>query len=151
MSDRIPENNGQEVKFGIQRIYVKDSSLESPKSPQVFTEQWQPNVEVQVASRSEKVGDKSFEVALRLTVMGKKGDDNLFCIEVEQAGLFEIEGAPGDQLAHMLGAFCPNILFPYAREHVDSLAMKATFPPLHLAPVNFDALYQEELRKRQTQ
>ena len=137
------EQNAPAQKFSLQRIYIKDSSLESPDSPRVFTKQWKPQMQVDLNTRSERVADNNFEVILTVTLTAKLEDEAVLLIEVQQAGLFAIEGFEGDQLRQVLGIACPNLLFPYVREAMDSFAVKAGFPAVNLQPVNFEALFKQ--------
>ncbi|ADN77947.1 protein translocase subunit secB [Ferrimonas balearica DSM 9799] len=136
-------------QFQIQRVYTKDISFETPNSPTIFQKEWKPEVKLDLDTRSSKLADDTFEVVISITVTTKVGEDVAFLCEVQQAGIFTISNLPEPQLAHALGAGCPNILFPYAREAVASLVNRGTFPPLNLAPVNFDALFAQYLQKRQ--
>jgi preprotein translocase subunit SecB len=135
------------VEFGIQRIYVKDISFESPSSPQIFKEQWSPQINLEVHSKADRLEGDSWEVTLQLTVQARKESKAVFLIEVEQAGIFNVKGVEGDELGRILGTYCPNILYPYAREVVDTLAVRGSFPALMLLPINFDALYYQERAK----
>lgn len=136
-------------QFVMQRIYVKDLSFESPSTPQVFKKQWQPKVSVDLNTKSNKVDDEgNFEAVLTITITAKVDDDTAFLIEVQQAGIFFIKGFEGDELRQILGTTAPNILFPYARETIDNVCVKGGFPALMLAPVNFDALYQQALAQQ---
>lgn len=139
----------QTPQFSIQRIYLKDMSLEAPNSPQAFTQEWKPEINLEMNTQSQELGEDVFEVVLTLTVTAKNESDTAFLIEVQQAGIFVVSGMEAAEAHHALGAFCPNILFPYARETIDSLVVKASFPALMLAPVNFDALYAQQLEKLQ--
>ncbi|NND69038.1 MAG: protein-export chaperone SecB [Halioglobus sp.] len=131
-------------QFAMQRIYTKDLSFESPATPDIFREQWQPAVNVDLNTKSNKVDDTgNYEVVLTVTVTAKMNDDTAFLVEVQQAGVFMITGFEGEDLRRILGTAAPNILFPYARENIDSLCVKGGFPALMLAPVNFEALYQQ--------
>lgn len=141
----------QQVQFAIQRIYVKDISFEAPNSPAIFRKDWQPEVKLDLDTRSEKLDDSTFEVVLSLTVTATIGEETAFLCEVQQAGIFSIPAVSDAQMAHMLAAFCPNILFPYAREAVSSLVNRGTFPQLNLAPVNFDALFAQYVQQRQAE
>jgi preprotein translocase subunit SecB len=142
------QDKQQEPQFMIQRVYVKDASFEAPNTPDVFKEDWEPKLDLDLSSRSKKVEDNIYEVELNVTATVNNKDKVAFISEVKQAGIFTIEGAPEDQLGHLLGSFCPNILFPYAREVVSDMVMKASFPQLVLAPVNFDALYMQQLEQQ---
>ncbi len=137
-------------QFAMQRIYTKDVSFESPGSPEVFKKQWQPKVNVDLNTRSDKVDEQgNFEVVLSITITAQIDDDTAFLVEVQQAGIFFITGFEGEELRRILGTAAPNILFPYAREAIDALCVKGGFPPVMLAPVNFDALYQQALAQAQ--
>lgn len=146
--EQQPANEGQ-PQFALQRIYIKDISFESPNAPQIFQQQWQPQVNLDLNTSNERLNDNQFEVVLSLTATAKVGDKTAFIVEVQQAGVFFISGFEGDQLGHMLGAYCPNILFPYAREAIDSLVNRGSFPALMLSPVNFDAIYAQALQRQQ--
>jgi len=141
------ENTNPE--FSIQRTYIKDLSLECPSSPQIFRQEWKPDIDLQINVDSEKLEDDFFQVLLKITVVAKNKDKIALLIEVQQAGIFLLKNFNNDQRRQMLGAFCPNILFPYAREIISETAMRAGFPPLYLAPVNFDAIYAEQMRRQQ--
>ena len=121
----------------------QDLSLESPKAPKIFEQQWNPKLGLEVDVTNEAISDKLHEVILKLSVTVKTDDDTAFLIEIQQAGVFVIDGFDEDTVEHILGSMCPNILFPYARETIDSLAVKATFPAPMLAPINFDALLEQ--------
>ncbi|WP_019675763.1 protein-export chaperone SecB [Arsukibacterium perlucidum] len=145
------EQQAQGLQFAIQRIFVKDISFEAPNAPAIFRKEWKPEVKLDLDTRSEKVEDGVYQVTLSLTVTTMVGEETAFLCEVQQAGIFSIGELEENQLAHMLAAFCPNILFPYAREAVSSLVNRGTFPQLNLAPVNFDALFAQYLQKRQAE
>ncbi|QFU77560.1 protein-export chaperone SecB [Halioglobus maricola] len=139
-------------QFQMQRIYTKDISFESPSTPEVFRKQWQPKVSVDLNTKSDKVDDEgNFEVVLSITVTAKIEEETAFLAEVQQAGIFNIQGFEGEDLRRVMGTAAPNILFPYARETIDTLCVKGGFPPVMLAPVNFDALYQQALAQAQQQ
>ena len=137
-------------QFAVQRIYTKDISLESPATPAVFRKQWQPKVGVDIGTKSEKIDDTgNFEVVLTITVTAKIEEETAFLIEVQQAGIFLISGFESDDLRRIAGTAGPNILFPYARECIDNLCVKGGFPPVMLAPINFDAMYEQALAQAQ--
>ena len=136
-------------QFAIQRIYVKDISYESPNAPAIFRKEWQPAIQLDLDTRSEKLDDNTFEVVLSLTVTARIEEEVAFLCEVQQAGIFSVPVLEDAQMAHMLASFCPNILFPYAREAVSNLVNRGTFPQLNLAPVNFDALFAQYVQQRQ--
>lgn len=139
-------------QFAMQRIYTKDMSFESPSTPDVFKKQWQPAVNVDLNTKSNQIDDSgNFEVVLSVTITAKIEEETAFLVEVQQAGIFLITGIEGDDLRRVLGTAAPNILFPYARESIDTLCVKGGFPPVMLAPVNFDALYQQALAQAAAQ
>lgn len=132
-----------EPAFSIEKIYVKDLSLEVPGGPQTFMQPEQPQLEIQLEQQSQRVNDFLFEVTLVITVSAKRDSKTLFLVEVSQAAVFQIRNVPEAELAAVLGIVCPNVLFPYARETVSDVINRAGFPPVLLAPVNFEALYQQ--------
>jgi preprotein translocase subunit SecB len=139
-------------QFVMQRIYNKDVSFESPATPNIFTKQWQPKVNVDLNTRSNPIDEKgNFEVVLSITLTAKLDDESAFLVEVKQAGIFFITGFEENQLRRLLGTAAPNVLFPYARENIDSLIVKGGFPPVMLAPVNFDALYDQAIQQQAAQ
>ena len=138
-------NDSQQPVFSIEKVYVKDASIESPNSPQVFLEPTQPQVEVQLQNAAQGLNDALFEVVVTVTVTAKAGDKTLFLVEAAQAGIFRIQNVPVADLEPILGVGCPNILFPYAREVIADLIGRAGFPAIHLQPVNFEAMYAARL------
>lgn len=147
----MSEQQNQEMTFQIQRIYTKDISFEAPNAPQVFQKEWQPEVKLDLDTSSNTLAENVYEVILRVTVTATMEEETAFLCEVQQAGIFTVEGIEGTQLAHCLGAYCPNVLFPYARECITNLVGRGTFPQLNLAPVNFDALFMNYLQQQQQQ
>ena len=143
------ENQSQEKQFSIQKIYTKDISFESPATPNIFTEKWEPAVDFNLGTNATPLQDSMVEVTLTITVTVKTGDTTAYLVEVTQAGIFSLAGFSDQEMAPMVGSFCPNILFPYAREVVSDLVAKGGFPQLLLAPVNFDALYQQHIQQAQ--
>jgi preprotein translocase subunit SecB len=141
----------QGTQFQIQRVYTKDMSFETPNSPQIFSKEWKPEVKLDLDTRSNKLDNNVYEVVLAVTVTATVEGETAFLCEVQQAGIFAIGDMPEANLAHMMGAFCPNMLFPYAREAVSNLVNRGTFPALNLAPVNFDAIFASYMKKRQEQ
>lgn len=139
----MAEQEQQGAQFTIQRIYIKDVSFETPNSPKIFQQEWAPEVKLDLDTRTTKLDEGVYEVTLMVTVTAKIGEETAFLCEVQQAGIFSVPQMEDAHLAHMLGAFCPNILFPYARETISSLVNRGTFPQLNLAPVNFDALFAQ--------
>jgi preprotein translocase subunit SecB len=144
------QGQGQEQQFSIQKLYLKDVSFESPNAPGVFTEgEWQPEVNIQLNSSNQSIGQDTFEVDLKITVTAKQNKKTAFLVELTQAGIFTMTGFEPDNLRGMLGAFCPETLFPFAREAIAELVSKGGFPPLLLAPVNFNALYMQQVQQQQ--
>jgi preprotein translocase subunit SecB len=135
----------EQAAFSIEKVYVKDLSLEVPGAPQVFLQADQPQVEVQLGQSAQQVQEGVYEVALKVIVSAKAGEKTLFLVEAEQAAIFQIRNVPEAEMGPVLGVVCPNILFPYARETVSDLINRAGFPPVLLAPINFEALYQQQL------
>ncbi|MES9960885.1 MAG: protein-export chaperone SecB [Sedimenticola sp.] len=138
-------------EFALQRIYIKDVSFETPNSPTIFNEQWSPESSLNLNSNVEKVGEDLYEVVLNVTVTTKLGDKTAYLVEIQQAGVFHVKGFPDAEMGPMMGAYCPNILFPYAREAISDLVSKGSFPQLLLTPVNFDALYAQHMQEREAQ
>jgi len=136
-------------QFEIQRIFIKDISFEAPNTPHTFVEEWKPEVSLNLETKSNRIQDNVHEVVLSITATVNTSKKTAFLIEVHQAGVFMISGFTSEQLHQMLGSFCPNILFPYAREVVSDMVVRGGFPQLILAPVNFDALYNQHMQKEQ--
>ena len=152
MSDTTENNSEQENKkaeahFAIQKIYLKDVSFESPSAPTIFTDDWSPEINMDLNSNGKAIEENVFEVELSITVTAKNKDKTGFLVEIKQCGIFSISGMDEANLNGMLGSFCPNILFPYAREAISDLVTKGGFPQLLLAPVNFDAIYAQHLQQ----
>lgn len=141
-------NNMQKEEFGIQNIYVKDISFETPNSPQVFMEDWKPKMEYEISTSINSLEEKVFEVVLNITVTVKSEEKTAFLVEIHQAGIFVVNGFAEDQLKYMLNTYCPTILYPYAREMISSIVTKGGFQPLLLAPINFEALYAEQQQQQ---
>jgi len=153
MADEV-QNGGETAtapQFAIQRVYTKDVSFETPNSPAIFQKEWQPEIKLDIDTRSNKIADDTYEVVLAVTVTATVEEQTAFLAEVQQAGIFTIGNMPEGQIAQMIGAFCPNTLFPYARETVANLVNRGSFPQLNLAPVNFDALFANYVQQRQAQ
>ena len=138
-------------QFAIQKVYMKDMSFETPNSPAIFTSEWKPEINLQLNSDAKPVNEGVFEVVLSITVTAKLSDKTAYLAEVQQAGIFTVSGFDEAQQGGMLGAFCPNVLYPFAREAVADLIGKGGFPPVYLAPVNFDALYAQKMQEVQAQ
>ncbi|MCW8417667.1 protein-export chaperone SecB [Fluoribacter dumoffii] len=145
------QQNQNETQFMIQRIYVKDLSFETPNTPAVFQQQWEPELNLEINTSNTKLEEGVYEVVLTVTTTVNNKQTTAFLVEVKQAGIFTIQGAPENQLDHLLNSFCPNILFPYAREAITSQVIRGSFPQLVLAPINFDALYMQQLAEKQKQ
>jgi len=128
----------------IEKIYIKDLSLEIPNAPQIFLEREQPQVEVQLNTSANKVDEGIYESTLSITVTSKVGDKTAFLVEISEAGIFQLRNIPDADLESVLGIACPNIIFPYAREVISDVLVRAGFPPMLLAPVNFEALFQQQ-------
>lgn len=147
-------NGHEDVKqegpqFAIQRIYVKDVSFETPNAPEIFKLQWDPKVHIDLRTEHAKLEDNVYEVMLTITVTVKvKHEKVAFIAEVKQAGIFSIDSFPEDQMGPLLGVFCPNILYPYVREAITALVSRGGFPQIYLAPINFDAIYQQQLKQQ---
>jgi len=139
----------QQPIFSIEKIYVKDLSVEVPNAPQVFLQAESPKVEVQLGQNVQAVADGLFEVSLMVTVTAKLEEKTIFLAEVQQAGIFQIRNVAQSDLEPVLGMVCPNVLFPYARETISDVINRAGFPPVLLAPVNFEALYQQRVAEQQ--
>jgi preprotein translocase subunit SecB len=136
----------QQPVFQIQRVYLKDLSLEQPNSPAIFLEQDAPNIEVALDVGAEPLADGIFESTVTVTVTAKVGDKVAFLVEGQQAGIFEIRHVPAEQFDPLLGIACPNILFPYLRANIADVLTRSGFPPIHLTEVNFEVFYQQRLQ-----
>ena len=141
------EQNEQPV-FGIEKLYVKDLSLEVPNAPQIYLEREAPQVEIQLGTSGSGVGDDAYEVVLTVTVTAKLEDKTVFLVEVGQAGIFRIVNVPNEQIEPLIAVACPNILFPYAREAVSDAVTRAGFQPIVLQPVNFESMYMQRLQQQ---
>lgn len=138
-----------EAQFMIQRVYVKNLSFETTNTPAVFQQKWEPELTLDLNTQHLKLEEGVFEVALTVTATVKNNKTTAFLVEVQQAGIFSIQGPSTEQLDHLLGSFCPSLLFPYAREAITSEVIRGSFPQLVLAPINFDALYMQQLEAKQ--
>ena len=146
----MSENQNQGGQFGLERLFVKDLSFEVPSS-KVFLGEWKPEMDVQLNTETVRLDETHYEVAVTVTVTAKNAGVTAFVAEVKQAGIFLIAGVPDEQLTQLVGAYCPNILFPYVREAVSDLVNRGSFPQLLLAPVNFDALFAQAQQQRAEQ
>ena len=141
------EDANQE-KFAIQKIYTKDLSLETPNSPQIFKDPWKPQVEFEMSTQSNLLSENVYENVLRMTVTAKIDDKTAFLVEVHQAGIFTLMNFTKERLDYMFNGFCPSILFPYARENISTMVARGGFQPLILSPINFDAVYAQQVQAR---
>ena len=146
----MSEQQMPETQFMIQRIYIKNVSFETTNTPAVFQQNWEPELSLDLNTQHTQLDANTYEVALTVTATVKNNKTVAFLIEVQQAGIFTIQGPNTEQLDHLLGSFCPSILFPYAREAITTEVIRGSFPQLVLAPINFDALYlqQKEEKKK---
>ena len=145
MAEQEKAAQNQQPQFMIQKIYTKDISFETPKSPEIFREEWKPELDMQLTNEYKQLDDEHHDVTLVATVTAKLGEDTAFLIEVKQAGVFTFSGYSQEEMGPIIGSVCPNILFPYAREVISDIVLKGGFPQLVLAPVNFDALYRNQV------
>lgn len=139
----------EKQNFGLQKIYVKDVSFESPQPVKYFTENVQPKINLELNSESKAIDENTFEVILNISVGAVLEEDGatVYLVEIKQAGIFHLSGFKQDELHRVINCHCPNILFPYAREHISSMVERGGFPQLLLAPISFDALYEHHLEK----
>ena len=138
----------EQPAFGIEKLYIKDLSIEVPHAPEIFLEREAPQVEIQLGSAGRGLGEGAYEVVLTVTVTAKLEEKTVFLVEIGQAGIFRIVNVPGDQVEPLLAVACPNILFPYAREVVSDAVTRAGFAPIVLQPVNFEAMYMQRLQEQ---
>ena len=148
MSEQTDILEKTQQQFGIQRIYIKDVSFESPQGAAVFGKTWQPAIQQEISNTTTAMSDDRYEVVLTITITGKLDDQPAFLVEVQQAGIFLMKGLNEEQVRRVAGSNCPTILFPYAREVIDSLLSRGTLPALMLPPINFDALFQQALAQQ---
>jgi len=140
----VAESDNQQPVFGIEKLYVKDASIEVPGAPQIFTDRTQHQVGVELGNAAQKLDDGIFDVSLKVTVTAKISDKVAFLVEITQSGIFAIRNVPDENLEPILAIACPNILFPYAREAVSDMVTRAGFPAVLLNPINFEALYMQQ-------
>ena len=146
------QEQATEKQLAISKIYVKDFSFESPQAPEIFTRgDWKPQTNLNLRSAHSALDGNAHEIVLTITVEAKEGDNTLFLVELHQAGIFEISGYGTEELEAIVGSFCPNIMFPYARETIASIIQKGGFPEFVLQPINFDALYLQAKQQQQAQ
>ena len=144
MSDIANTTEAQDPVFQIQRVYLKEASLEQPNSPAILIEQQQPSVDIQLGVEATPVAEGVFEVCVTATVHTKIADKTVFLVECKQGGIFEIRNVPEDQMGAIMGIACPQIVYPYLRGNVADLITRAGFPPVHLAEINFQAMYEQQ-------
>ncbi len=145
----MTEPQQPQATFQVQKIYVKDVSLEIPNAPQIFAQEAQPEVEVRLDTAAAQFTEGYFEASVSATVTAKVGDKTLFLAEAVQAGIFQVRNVPAEDLRPLLAIACPTILFPYLRETISDLVVRGGFPPVLLAPVSFEALYMQRLQQEQ--
>jgi preprotein translocase subunit SecB len=138
----------QQAGFSIEKIYVKDASLEIPNAPQIFTDRTQPQISIELGNFAQMLEEGVFEVAIKVTVTSKIEDKTVFLVEVTQAGIFQIRNVPEENMEMIAGITCPNILFPYARQTVSDLVVRAGFQPVLLNPINFEALFAQQKQQQ---
>jgi preprotein translocase subunit SecB len=143
-NEAAASTENQQPVFGIEKLYVKDASIEVPGAPQIFTDRTQHQVGVELGNAAQKLDDGIFDVSLKVTVTAKIGDKVAFLVEITQSGIFSIRNVPEENLEPIIAIACPNILFPYAREAVSDMVTRAGFPPVLLNPINFEALYMQQ-------
>lgn len=156
MSDSNPEQEQEQAsdqseagqQFALQKVYLKDVSFETPNSPEIFTEKWEPSVNVELKTNGKGLAPDVHEVVLGITVTAKIGEKAAYLVEVHQAGVFTLSGFSDEEQGPLLGSYCPNLLFPFAREAISDLVLKGGFPQMLLQPVNFDAIYQDHLTEQ---
>lgn len=142
-------DQAQAPVFAIQRVYLKDLSLEIPNAPRIFLETQQPSVEIQMDVGSEQLVEGVYESTVTVTVTTKVGDKTAFLVEAKQGGIFEIRNVPAEQMELLMNVVCPNIIYPYLRSNIADAVQRTGFPPIHLAELNFEALYQQRLMQQQ--
>ena len=148
MADQLPDS-AQEPVFQIQRVYLKEASLEQPNSPAILLEQEQPSVDIQLGIEANNAAEGVYEVCVTATVTTKINERTVFLVEAKQAGIFEIRNLPPEQMNPVLGIACPQIVYPYLRGNVADLVTRAGFPPVHLAEINFQAMYERQQAEAQ--
>ena len=145
------QQENPQPSFQIEKVYVKDVSLEIPNAPRVFVEQVQPQLEVQIANAAQSFAENYYEVTVTATVTAKTNERTIFLAEVAQAGIFSVRNVPAADLDPLLGVGCPTILFPYLREAISDLIVRGGFPPVLLSPISFEALYMQRVQQQQQQ
>lgn len=151
MAEENASSTEEQARFVIQKIYTKDISFETPNSPDIFREEWKPELDLQLGNEYARIDDDNHEITLTVTVTAKVGDKVAFLVEVKQAGVFSLTGYSDQEMGPLVGSYCPNTLFPFAREVISDIVLKGGFPQLVLAPVNFDALYMNQIEQAKQQ
>jgi preprotein translocase subunit SecB len=151
MAEETTSTEKQAPRFVIQKIYTKDISFETPNTPEIFREEWKPQLDLQLGNEYARVDEENHEITLTVTVTAKVGDKVAFLAEVKQAGIFSLTGYSDQEMGPLVGSYCPNTLFPFAREVISDIVLKGGFPQLVLAPVNFDALYMNQIEQAKKQ
>ncbi len=146
--EKQPQTLSEDAQFQIQKVYTKDISFETPNTPTIFKEEWKPVVDLHMTNEATLVEEHIYDVVLSITVTVKIGEKTAYLVEINQAGIFMIKNIPEDIVQRMLGTSCPNILFPFAREVVSDIITRGGFPQLLLSPVNFEALYEQQLQQQ---
>lgn len=149
MSEAQNPQAAQPATFQIEKVYVKDVSLEIPNAPNVFLEQQQPQLEVRIDTSAEAFADGYYEVTVSATVTARAGERTIFLVEAAQAGIFAVRNVPAQELDPLLGIACPTVIFPYLRETISDLVVRGGFPPVLLAPLSFEALYLQRMQAQQ--
>lgn len=145
------ESEAPQAGFALDRIYLKDVSFESPNAPEIFTKQWAPEVKMDLNTKNKQLNEELFEITVCVTLTATVEGMTAYIAEVEQAGIFKVQGMQGMQLAQALSSYCPNILFPYLRESLDTIIVKGSFAPAMMAPVNFDAIFANAVMQKKKQ
>jgi preprotein translocase subunit SecB len=151
MAEETASTEQQSPRFVIQKIYTKDISFETPNTPEIFREEWKPQLDLQLGNEYKRIDEDNHEITLTVTVTAKVEDKVAFLAEVKQAGIFSLTGYSDQEMGPLVGSYCPNTLFPFAREVISDIVLKGGFPQLVLAPVNFDALYMNQVEQAKQQ
>ena len=149
LSNGAAETAQNLAQVNVQKIYIKDASFEAPSAPQIFQDQGQPQIQLNLGQRTAAIGQDVFEVVLTVTVTCKVGDKTAYLAEVQQAGIFALTGFQQPDLQAVLGTFCPHTLFPYARQAIANMIMDGGFPPFQLQPINFEQIYSDQMQRQQ--
>jgi len=145
---KIKVSEDKQPGFALEKLYLKDVSVEVPNAPEIFVERDAPKISIELNNEAKPLADGYYEIALQITVTSKIGEQTAFVVDIVQAGIFVIKNIPEDGLEAVIAITCPNILFPYAREAISNFTVKAGFNPVQLQPINFEALYMQEKQKK---